>query len=255
VTLFPFLLAALNAVKSPADYAEHGPLALPSSIDLTGLRTFYQEVNFTQKLLNSIEISAAVAVIGVALSLLNAYALGIGRVRGRSVILVLFLMAMTVPQESLVYPLYYLSKSVGLFDTKMSVVVIFAILQCAFGTYLLSATLTAFPGEILEAARIDGAGRWKILWTIVLPVVRPTLTVLATFFFIWTWNEFLIPLVMLVSNDNQTVSVAMGTLNGQYTSDPTTTAAAALLGIAPAVIFFLIFQRTLMRGTTAGAVK
>jgi raffinose/stachyose/melibiose transport system permease protein len=230
-------------------------LALPAAIDLTGLRNFYQEVDFTQKLLNSIGISAAVAVIAVALSLFNAYALGIGRVRGRRVILVLFLMAMTVPQESLVYPLYYLSKSVGLFDTKVSVVVIFAILQCAFGTYLLSATLTAFPGEILEAARIDGAGRWQILWTIVLPVVRPTLTVLATFFFIWTWNEFLIPLVMLVSNDNQTVSVAMGTLNGQYTSDPTTTAAAALLGIVPAVVFFLIFQRTLMRGTTAGAVK
>jgi raffinose/stachyose/melibiose transport system permease protein len=188
VTLFPFLLAALNAVKSPADYAENGPLALPHSIDLTGLATFYQEVNFTQKLINSIVISAAVAVLAVALSLLNAYALGIGRVRGRRVILVLFLMAMTVPQESLVYPLYYLSKSVGLFDTKMSVIVIFTILQCAFGTYLLSATLTAFPGEILEAARIDGAGPWKILWTIVLPVVRPTLTVLATFFFIWTWN-------------------------------------------------------------------
>ena len=78
---------------------------------------------------------------------------------------------------------------------------------------------------------------------------------LAVFFFIWTWNEFLLPLVLLVSNDNQTVSVAMGVLSGQYVSDPTTTAAAALLGMSPTIIFFLIFQRTLTRGVVVGAVK
>ena len=93
-----------------------------------------------------------------------------------------------------------------------------------------------------------------MLWTIVVPMLMPTLMVLGTFFFIWTWNEFLMPLVLLVSNDNQTVSVAMG-LNGPIRADPTTTAAAALLGIAADLIFFLIFQRTLTRGIAVGAVK
>jgi raffinose/stachyose/melibiose transport system permease protein len=86
-------------------------------------------------------------------------------------------------------------------------------------------------------------------------VLRPTLAVLATFFFIWTWNEFLLPLVLLVSNDRQTVSVAMGVLSGQFVSDETAKAAASLLGMAPTVIFFLIFQRTLTRGVVVGAVK
>ncbi|MDX5053310.1 hypothetical protein SHY92_10830, partial [Streptococcus suis] len=82
--------------------------------------------------------------------------------------------------------------------------------------------------------------RWQILWMVIVPVLRPTLAVLATFFFIWTWNEFLIPLVFLVSNNNQTVSVAMGVLSGSNTQEPTAIAAASLLGILPTVIFFLI---------------
>jgi raffinose/stachyose/melibiose transport system permease protein len=255
LTLFPFFLAAINAVKSPVDYGAHGPLALPHSFDLTALQVFWREVNFGEKLFNSVLISAAVAVFGVAISLLNAYALGIGRVRGRHLILVVFLMGIMVPQEALIYPIYYIAKAVGLYDTRLSVIIVFSVLQGTFGTYLVSAVLTAFPREIVDAAHIDGASRWQVLWHVVVPMLRPTLTVLATFFFIWTWNEFLLPLVLLISNDNQNVSIALGTLHGQYTSEPTTTAAAALLGIIPTVLFFLVFQRTLMRGITVGAIK
>lgn len=255
LTLFPFFLAAMNAVKSQVDYAAHGPLGLPRSFDLSALFTFWTGVDFGRKLFNSALISGVVAIVAVMLSLLNAYAIGIGKIRGRNWILVLFLMGVMVPQESLVYPIYYLFKSVGLYDTKTSVIIVFAVLQSAFGTYLLSAVMTAFPREIIEAAHMDGASKMQVLWHIVIPILRPTLMVLGTFFFIWTWNEFLLPLVLLISNDNQTVSVAMGTLRGQYTSDPTTSAAAALLGIVPTVLFFLVFQRTLMRGVTVGAIK
>ena len=88
-----------------------------------------------------------------------------------------------------------------------------------------------------------------------MPVSRPTLGVLFVFFFIWTWNEFFLPLVFLISNDNQTVPVALGVLQGQRLMDATMTSASALLGILPAIVFFLIFQRTLTRGITAGAIK
>ena len=108
---------------------------------------------------------------------------------------------------------------------------------------------------MLDAAEVDGAGRWRTLWRVVVPVSRPTLAVLVTFFFIWTWNEFFLPLVFLISNDNQTVPVALGVLQGQRLMDATTTSASALLGIVPAVLFFLIFQRTLTRGVMAGAIK
>jgi raffinose/stachyose/melibiose transport system permease protein len=254
-TLFPFFLALINAIKTSVDYAAGGPLGLPSSIDFGALEKFWDQADFSRKLLNSIMISAGVAVIGVLISLLNAYALGIGRVRGSRVILVLLLLGIILPQESIVYPLYYMAKATGLYDTQLSVIIIFSVILSAFGTYMLSSVLSNFPREIIEAAEIDGATRWQVLWLVVVPVLRPTLMVVGTFFFIWTWNEFLIPLVMLVSNNNQTVSVAMGLTRGQNLSDPVLQAAASLLGIAPTVIFFLIFQRTLTRGVVVGAIK
>lgn len=254
-TLFPFFLALINAVKTGVDYATGGPLSIPSTIDFSAIIKFWVLADFTRKLVNSVIISACVAVLGVLLSILNAYAIGIGKVRGSRLILVLLLLGVMVPQESIIYPLYYMAKASGLYDTQFSVIVVFAVLQSAFGTYLLSSVLGAFPREIIEAAEIDGASSWQVLWSVVVPVLRPTLMVLGTFFFIWTWNEFLIPLVLLVSNNNQTVSVAMGLTRGQNLSDPTLQAAASLLGIAPTVIFFLIFQRTLTRGVVVGAIK
>ncbi|MBB6484125.1 carbohydrate ABC transporter permease [Rhizobium lusitanum] len=254
-TLFPFFLAAFNAIKTAADYAANGPLAFPRSFDLTALKNFWTTVDFPRKLFNSILISACTAILAVVLSLLNAYAIGIGRVRGGQALLVILLIAIMAPQEALVYPLYYMAKLVGLFDSMLSVIIILGVLHTAFGTYLLSSVLATFPREIIEAAQIDNATRWQILWLVIVPVLRPTLAVLATFFFIWTWNEFLIPLVFLVSNNNQTISVAMGVLSGSNTQEPTAIAAASLLGILPTVIFFLIFQRTLTRGVAAGAVK
>jgi len=255
LVLFPFFLALSNAVKSGVDYAAHGPLSLPTSIDFTALIKFWNLADFSRKLLNSAIISLVVAAFGVLISLLNAYAIGIGKVRGSRVILVILLIGIMVPQESIVYPLYYMAKATGLYDTQLSVIIIFAVIQSAFGTYLLSSVLGSFPKEIVEAAEMDGANRWQILWQVVVPVLRPSLMVVGTFFFIWTWNEFLIPLVMLVSNNNQTVSVAMGLTRGQNMSDPTLSAAASLLGMAPTLIFFLIFQRTLTRGVVVGAVK
>ncbi|MFJ8086409.1 carbohydrate ABC transporter permease [Streptomyces sp. NPDC096205] len=251
----PFLIVVMNAVKSPAEYAQNGPLSLPEGIHLDGLENFWERVDYPRKLLNSLLISGSVAVLAVGLSVLNAYAIGIGRIRGRTWVLAFFVLANTLPQEALVYPVYYLSKELGLYDTRLSVIIVFTVLQTAFGTYLLSSVLGRFPREVIEAARIDGADKWQILWRVVVPVSRPTLGVLMVFFFVWTWNEFLLPLVMLISNDNQTVSVALGVLQGQRLMDATMTNAAALLGVLPAVVFFLVFQRTLTRGIAVGAVK
>ncbi len=107
----------------------------------------------------------------------------------------------------------------------------------------------------MVAAVLDGAKRSYILRRVILPLMVPAMSTLALFLFIWTWNEFLLPLVLLVSNDSQTISVAMGVLSGQYVSQPTITAAASLLGILPTIVFFLIFQRTLSKGVVVGAVK
>lgn len=253
--VFPFWLALVNAFKPSTEYIADGPIGIPTQLDFTAIIDFWAGVNFNQKLLNSVILSGSVALIAATLSLLSAFAIGIGRLKGRVWILAVFMLAFTIPQEALVYPLFVLSRELNLYDSLLGVTIILAVLQSAFGTYMLASVLGSFPMEVLEAARLDGASRFQILRLIVLPLTRSTLAVLVTFFFIWTWNDFFLPLVLLPSASNQTVSVSLGALSGQYTSDPTALAAASMAGILPALIFFLLFQHTLMRGVNIGAIK
>lgn len=253
--LFPFFLVTVNAFKAPAEYAANGPLAMPQKLYLEGITGFWERVNFGNKLLNSFVISMSVAVIAIILSCLNAYVLGIGNIKGKTAFLVLFVIANTLPQEALAYPFYYFAKLFSIYDTKLSIIIIFSVIQSAFGTYFLSSVFAQFPEAILEAARIDGCNKWQILTRILLPNSVASISVLFTFFFIWTWNEFFLPLIMLVSNSTQTVPIAVSITQGQHNMDVTMASASALLGILPCVLFFLIFQRTLTRGITAGSVK
>lgn len=251
----PFLIMVINAFKSPADYSTNGPLSIPTELYVDGLKNFWDRVDFSTKLWNSVWTSSLVAVLAVLLSLLNAYALGIGKVKGSLSIIAVILLANMLPQETLVYPLFSMANQVGLTNSGWALVIIFTVIQSAFGTYLLASVLGTFPPALIEAAQLDGASRWRILWQVVFPIVRPTMSVLMIFFFIWTWNEFFIPLVMLTSNEAQTVPIALASLQGDRMLDVPTLNAGALISLLPTLIFFLIFQRTLTRGVTAGAVK
>jgi raffinose/stachyose/melibiose transport system permease protein len=195
------------------------------------------------------------AGITVSLGFLTAYAIGIGKIKGRTWILGVFMVAFTIPQEALIYPLYNAAKKLNLYDNLFSIVIIFGVTGVAFSTYLISSVLNEFPGEVLEAAKIDGANAWRMMVDVVLPILRPTLMVITVMVFIYNWNEFLIPLVLLPSNDNQTVSLGIALTVGQWTAEPTARAAAALLGALPSLLFFIIFQRSLMRGVTMGSSK
>ena len=255
VMFLPFLIIAANAIKSPQEYAANGPLTIPSGIYLTGIADFWNRVDFTTMLINSTVISLSVAVLSMILSLLNGFAIGIGRIRGSVWLLVFFMIANMLPNEGIAYPLYYFAKFVHLYDTQLSVIIIFTAIQSAFGTYLIASVLRQFPREILDAARVDGCNKLQMLIHIVVPVSRPSLSVFFAFSFIWTWNEFFLPLIMLVSNSKQTVPIAISVLQGQNFMDPTTTASSALLGVAPCILFFLLFQRSLTKGIVAGSVK
>ncbi|KQQ03487.1 ABC transporter permease [Rathayibacter sp. Leaf185] len=251
----PFLVLLLNAFRSQADYATNGPFSLPDALTLSAFERYLGDVDYPLALANSFVISLLVAILGVALSLFASYAIGIGRIRGAGVVTAVLLFATMLPQEATIYPLFYGAQALGLRDTIWSVVLIFSVLQAAFGTYLLGSVLSTFPPSLLEAARLDGASRWQILWRIVFPVLRPTLSVLVIFFFIWTWNEFYIPTVMLTDASVQTVPIALSTIRGELSTDITELNAGSLLSLLPTLIFFLLFQRTLTRGITAGAVK
>jgi len=251
----PFLIMVLNAFKSPDDYAQLGPLSWPTSFYWKGVATFWTRTNFGFKLWNSVWISSLVALFGTTLSLLSAYGLGIGRVRGRVWLVGVFLLANMLPQEMLMYPLFTMAQKAHLGDSGWAIVIIFTVIQSAFGTYLLASVLGTFPTALLEAAEMDGASRWSILWRVVFPVVRPTCAVLMIFFFIWTWNEFYLPLVMLTSSTSQTVPIALAAMQGDRLMDVPTLNAGTLISLVPTLIFFLIFQRTLTRGITVGALK
>ena len=253
--LMPFIMVTINSIKTEAEFARYGPLSLPQGINLTSLKDFWTRVDFLRALMNSTFISLCVATLAVILSLLNAFALGLGKIKGGICLLVFFLMANFLPQEALAYPLYYFAKFFHIYDTPYVVILIFTVVQSAFGTYLLSSVFSTFPREIIEAAVMDGCNKLSLLWEIVAPLSLPTLSVLFVFFFIWTWNEFFLPLILLPSNTSQTVPLALAINQGQYGVNVTAQSASGLLGILPCIIFFLIFQRTLTKGITAGGIK
>lgn len=251
----PLLLVLLNSFKTEAEYMQNGPMSLPTTFTLENVIATWQKVDYTNKLLNSIYISLASALLALVLSLFNAFALGIGRIPGKTFFLIFFTIAITLPNEALIYPLYYMFKQIGLYDTQLSVILILAALNSAFGTYLLASVFSAFPRELTDAARIDGANKLQMLWRVVVPISMPALSVLFVFFFIWTWNEFFLPLIFLISNSKQTVPLAMAMARGERGVVITTQSAAALLGVIPCILFFFLFQRTLTRGITSGAIK
>ena len=255
VMLFPFIELLLNAFKTTSQYNSSGPLSIPTELQFDGLMKFWNRVNYPEKLWNSVWTSGLVAVLAVILSMFNAFALGIGRVKGRRWIILLIMLANMLPQEAMLYPLYIMFKEIGLYNSQWAVVIIFTVIQSAFGTYLLSSVYGTFPSAILEAATIDGANRWTIFTKIVYPISKPTLSVMLVFFFIWTWNEYMIPMAFLIDNNTQTIPIAVASLSGDRLMDVTTIAAASLISIVPTLVFYLIFQRTLARGITTGAVK
>ncbi len=252
--LVPVVLIIINSFKNEAEFYARGVLSLPLKPSLNIFREVWQLVEFDVKLFNSLLISSVVACLGLVLSVMNAYAIGIGKIRWDKMVLIFFAFAMVIPHEALAYPLYYLMKMVGLYDTKLAVILIFAVLQSAYGTYLLSSVFRTFPDSLLEAAKIDGCNKWQTLF-IVIALNKPALGLLMVFYFIWTFNEFFLPLIFLVSNANQTIPIAVTLFQGQYTGYATMQSACALLGILPCLVFFLIFQRTLTRGLVTGGIK
>ena len=253
--LSPLFLMVLKAFKTSQDYTQNGPLSLPHELYFGGLVNFWKATDFPIKFWNSLWISVVSALLSVVLSLFNAYALGIGRVRGSSVIIALFMILTMLPGEGFIYPLFYMFNAVGMGNSQWTIVIICGIINMAFGTYLLSSVMSTFPKELLEAAQIDGAGRWRTLRDVVFPIMKSNCAVLFIFFFIWTWNEFYFTLIFLVSGDTQTIPLAIASLQGDRIMDVPTINAGSLISLIPAFVFFLIFQRTLTKGITAGAVK
>lgn len=255
IILFPLGIVGLNSVKSQEEFTQHGPFALPAKFAWGQIQEAAEKLGFFNRLWNSFVISLPTTLLATALSLLNGYALGIGRVRGKVVFLIFFMIANTLPQESLVYPLYYIFREVGLYNTRVAVILILTAVHLSFGTYLLATVLGTFPRDFIDAAHIDGAGKVYVLFHIVLPLIMPTLSVLFVFFFIWSWNDFFLSLIFLISEKVQTLPLGVLQMRGQYITNINLQSAAALLLSLPCIIFFFLFQRTLTKGIIASGLK
>ena len=253
IALYPILGIVLTALAPPGELAGFG---LPSSLHFENFSNAWDEGHFSTYLRSSVIVAVAVVGASTVLSILAGYAFGTMRFRGSTVGFYVFLLGLMVPQEALVVPLYFDLRRLELTDTYWALILPQVALSVAFGTFWMRAFFLATPRSLLEAARIDGASSWTTLWRVLVPFGRPAILTMMVLVFMWTWNEFLLALVMIQSDELRTAPLGLALFAGATRSqDPTLTAAAAVLVALPIVIVYVFLQRSFIRGMFAGGVK
>lgn len=217
--------------------------------------TAWTDGHFTQYMRNSVVVSTLVVTLSVTCSVLAGYAFGTMTFRGSGALFYLFLLGIMVPTEAIVVPLFFDLRQLGLTDTIWAVAMPQVAQSIAFGTYWMRTYFRSSNRSIAEAARIDGAGNGQILWLVQVPIARPAIVTLVVLVFMWTWNEFLIPLVMSPSGQLRTAPLGLAFFQGQYSTNTALMGAAAVLVALPVVLVYLVLQRHFIRGMVDGAVK
>ena len=212
---------------------------------------------FGSALVSSAVVAITVVVVTAAVACLAGYALAHMRVPGGRVLLGLLLVGLVLPYEVTVLPLYQMLAGWGLVDTYWALILPQVGLSVPLGVFWMRSFFASVPVELLEAARIDGAGRFRILRDVLMPVAMPAVATLATILFLFTWNEFLLALVLVPQNEAvQTAPLSLSFFSGaERGAQPDVTAAAAVLVALPIVVAYVVLQRRLITGLTEGAVK
>jgi raffinose/stachyose/melibiose transport system permease protein len=230
--------------------------AWPTDPKLDSFRAAWDEGGFATGFKSSFIVAAAVTLVSAVLSLGTGYAFGTMRFRGDRWIFALFLMGIIFPYEATVIPLYYDFQDLGLLDTYWALILPQVGQSVAFGTFWMRAFFRSTPRGLVEAARIDGASSFGVLVRVLLPQARPALLTLCALVFTYTWNEFLLALVLITSPDKQTAPLGLSFFAGAVRAgDPTKVAAAAVLVMMPIVVVYILLQRHFVRGMLAGAIK
>jgi raffinose/stachyose/melibiose transport system permease protein len=254
LALFPLGLMVVNALKRAAEIVAN-PLALPRSPQWINFMRAWTDAQLGRSLLNSAELTLMTVILICTTCSMAAYALARRSVRGWRWISGYLLATTTLPIQLYLFPLYFGFAHLGLIDNLFALSFIYAAIFSPFAIFLLRTYFLAIPLEIEEAAIMDGATRWRVFTRIMLPLISPGLLTVAIISGLNTWNEFLISSTFLQSHDVQTAVVRFYTLRGQYTSDWGEIMAAAIIIVAPCLIFFLLMQRRFIEGMTSGSVK
>jgi putative chitobiose transport system permease protein len=254
ITVFPFLWMLLTSLKGTADpIFSVPPQLLPSDPTLANYERVLSLLPIGSYFLNSIIVALAVTTLNVLVSALAAYPLAKMRFRGRDAIFYLLLGTLIVPVQLTYIPSFVLAVNVfHYYDTLLAVIL--PSIASAFNIFLMRQAFRAVPNELIDAARIDGAGELRIWWQILMPIVRPSLAAVAIFTFVVAWNDFLWPSLMLHDRDNLTLPVGLAALQSAFLSDFRAIAAGVTMTVIPILLFFIAVQRHFVRGL-AGAVK
>jgi lactose/L-arabinose transport system permease protein len=253
ISLFPFYWALIGATNESGKMFSKTLMLLPGSKLIENISNLNESIGIGRVMFNSLFVSGTYTVLALFISTMAAYAFAKFQFKGRNTIFTIFLLSMMVPYHATVIPLFKMMASLGWLNTYAALIL--PNLAYPFAIFLMRQNMLAFPTALMEAARIDGAGEWRIFLRIVLPTMKPALAATAIFLFMFQWNNFLWPLVAVSSTDMYTFPVALSSLFGLSRIDYGQVMAGVSLATVPIIIFFLLLQRHFISGMLGGSVK
>ncbi len=253
ITILPFISIFTTALH-PSGTVPNG-LEWPESPQWGNFVEAFNVANMTALLASSAFIVVAVVPISLAISTMAGFAIGQLRIPGSRVLLFLFVFGLTLPFGGIIVPLYYLERSIGLYNTRLAIVLPLIGLYMPFAVFWMRAHFVSMPSEISEAALVDGATTWDLFWRIHRPLARAPMTSLGILMSVWTWNQFLIALVLVEDPTERTMAGALGAFQGHYATNVPLLCAGTILILLPTLIIFVLFQRQIIAALLQGAVK
>lgn len=249
---FPFLWTLVTSLNPGAGLTVT-PSLWPENPSLEAYLTLFTDVPFARVIGNSLLLAVITTVVQLVTSSTAAYAFSRLPFRGQGAVFAIYLATMMIPLQVLVVPLFVELKTLGLINTYLGALL--PTFASAFGIFLLRQAINQVPRELDEAATIDGAGHFRIFWSIILPNIRPALATLTVFAFMGSWNSFLWPLVVLRKPELQTLPVALAGLQGQYTTEWDVIMAGSVVSILPMLALYIFAQKYVIQGVASSGLK
>ena len=206
-------------------------------------------------LVSSLTIVLGVVPIAIIISAMAGFAIGHLRVPGHRLLLLLFIFGLTLPFETVITPIYYIVRSLGILNTRLAIILPLIGLYMPFAVFWMRAHFVNMPKELSEAARVDGASIWDLFWRIHVPLAQPAIVSLGILLSVWTWNQFILALILVDDPTQRTVAGALGAFQGQWGTDIPLLCAGSILILLPTLTVFVIFQRQVVTALLQGSVK
>ncbi|MED4889789.1 carbohydrate ABC transporter permease [Lysinibacillus fusiformis] len=254
ISLYPILLMILSSFKKSVDIYKD-PLGLPSSFSLDTYRTLLSKIPFTTYFMNSLFVSIVSVVLIVVVCSLASFYIARFKFSWNHALFFIFLLGMMIPIKLGIVPLFILMRDLGLINSLWSLILMNTATGIPLSILILTGFFKTMPSELEEAARMDGAGNLRVLWYVVLPLMRPALGTVVIINFIAAWNDFFFPLIFITEKMKRTIPVGMMSLFGEHSADWGSLFAGLTLASLPMILLFFIASKQFMEGLTAGAIK